>query len=383
MNIKEFSDASPGRLVPVTTAWGQDHAFVPHALPPVWEFPTLLWPLLADVKAEIALLEGIGRGLPNPDLLLKPLSGIEAIESSALEGTYATPQELLLFELHEQSTTSDDEQTNRHREVANYRQALQYGTSIEQPLSLRLLCEMHEMLMRGVRGEEKTPGQFRQQQVGIGVGGRFIPPPHFSLKDCLDPLELYLQNPSNTYDPLIACYLVHYQFETIHPFNDGNGRVGRLLLAIMLQQWCKLSKPWLYMSNFFNQHREEYVQHLFNISAKGDWTAWIAFCLRGTLEQAKDTIVRCERLKEIKEIFLQRLQDSGGAARLIQIVDRVFDSPFVDISDIKEQLGVSDPTARADAQRLVDIGILEELAHVWPKTYYAPEVFRIAYEKIE
>jgi len=382
MDIKEFIDEIPGRLVPITAGWGQDHAFIPNTLPPEWVFPSSLWPLLADVKAEVALLEGIGRGLPNPDLLLKPLSGIEAIESSALEGTYATPQELLLFELHDQSTTSEDEQTNSRREVANYRQALQYGMSSEKPLSLHLLREMHEILMRSVRGEEKTPGQFRQRQVGIGVGGRFIPPPDLSLRDCLDPLEKYLQNPSNNYDPLVDCYLVHYQFETIHPFNDGNGRVGRLLLAMMLQQRCKLSKPWLYMSSFFNKHREEYVQHLFNISAKADWTAWIEFCLRGTLEQAKDTITRCERLKKIKADFLQRLQDSGGAARLIQIVDYVFDSPFLDISDIREQLGVTDPTARSDAQRLVEIGILDVLPNIRPKTYYAPKVYRVAYEKI-
>ncbi len=379
MDIKQFSDARPGRLVPISTDMGPDHAFVPDPLPPKWEFPASLWPLLAEVKAEVALLEGIGRGLPNPGLLLKPLSGIESVQSSALEGTYATQRELLLFELHPQSAASGDEQINSHREVANYRQALQYGTSSEQSLSLRLLREMHEMLMRGILGKEKTPEQFREQQVGIGLDGRFIPPP-LSLHDCLDPLGEYLRNPSTNYDPLVDCYLVHYQFETIHPFNDGNGRIGRLLLAIMLQKRCKLSKPWLYMSNYFNQHREEYVQHLFNISAKGDWTAWIQFCLRGTLEQARDTIARCERLKQIKADYLHRLQESGGAARLIQIVESVFDKSYLTISHIKEELGVSDPTARSDADRLVEIGILAELPDIWPKTYYSPEVFRVAYE---
>jgi len=383
MNIKEFTEKSPGKLAPVTTPWGPDHSFLPDPLPPEWVFPASLWPLLAEVKAEVSLLEGIGRGLANPALLLKPLSGSEAIQSSALEGTYATPQELLLFEMAPSSAKPGDHRSDARREVANYRQALEYGTSGVSPLSLRLLREMHEILMRDVCGREKTPGQFRQQQVAIGVNGRFIPPPHFSLSDHLDAMENYFGNSTTPYDPLVNCFLVHYQFETIHPFNDGNGRVGRLLLAIMLQKSCNLSKPWLYMSGFFNSHREDYIQNLFNVSAKSSWSSWIEFCLHGTLSQARDTIKRCERLKQIKEGYLQRLQESKYAARLIQIVESLFDKQFMEVSDIREQLNVTDPTARADANRLVELEILDELPGIWPKTYYAPEVFRVAYEKID
>lgn len=383
MNIKEFSEESPGQLVSISSSPMPEHAFIPAPLPPVWEFPTTLWPLLAEAKKEIALLEGIARGLPNPSLLLKPLSGREAIQSSALEGTYATAQELLLFEMDPPSPASDDERTNAKREVANYRRALEYGAEAKRPLSLRLLREMHELLMTGVRGSDKTPGQFRIGQVAIGANRRFVPPPPLALHDYLHAMQDYLQEPNTHFDPLIDCFLVHYQFEAIHPFNDGNGRVGRLLLAIMLQQACTLSRPWLYLSEFFNQHRDEYIQRLFNVSTKGQWTEWVEFCLIGTLDQATDTINRCEKLTEIKASYLQRLQESRYSARLMQVVEKLFEDHFLEISDIRDLLKVTDPTARADAERLVDLDILDELPGVWPKTYYAPEVFRIAYEKID
>lgn len=151
----------------------------------------------------------------------------------------------------------------------------------------------------------------------------------------------------------------------------------------MIQELCGLSKPWLYMSGFFNRYREEYSQHLFNISAKGDWTSWIEFCLQGTIEQAKDTVVRCEKLRMLKDEYMQQLQASGGAARLIQIVEDVFDSPYIRITDLPERIGVTDPTARADAVRLVDAGILKELPDSRPKVFYAPEVFRIVYEDLD
>lgn len=242
---------------------------------------------------------------------------------------------------------------------------------------------MHRILLTGVRGRDQSPGDFRRLQVGIGTGGRFIPPPHQHLLDYLHPLEKYLRLESSSFDPLVDCFLAHYQFETIHPFNDGNGRVVRLLLAIMFQHKCKLTKPWLYMSNFFNWHREEYVQLLFNVSAKNDGANWIQFCLRGTIrgtiEQAKATETKCNQLRQIKDDYMQRLQNISRATRLIQIVDRIFESPFLRITDLPNLLGVSGPTARLDAERLVEASILRELPGSRPKVYYAPEMFDIAY----
>lgn len=383
MDAAKFSAVSPGNLVKVPTEWGDDHAFVPDPLPPTWEFPPDLWPLLADAKQKVGVLEGLGRNLPTPAILLRPLADREAIRSSRLEGTYASPKELLLYELDPRESTSEHDPINDHREVFNYRKALVYGTESSLPLSLRLLKNLHRILLGGVRGRDKNPGEFRSIQVGIGAGGRFIPPPPDRVMECLHPLEHYFHAPSQNYDPLVNCFLVHYQFETIHPFNDGNGRVGRLLLALMLQQQCDLSKPWLYMSEYFEKHREEYMQLLFNVSAKADWCGWVEFCVRGTLEQAKDTVIRCERLLKIREQFMQRVADVGGSVRLNQIVEDIFFSPFVRVADLPGKLNVTYPTAKADVERLVNAGILQELPNVYPKTYYAPEVFSIAYEKLD
>jgi len=201
--------------------------------------------------------------------------------------------------------------------------------------------------------------------------------------ECLDPLEKYFHQTKTEYDPLVNCTLIHYQFEAIHPFNDGNGRVGRLLFALMLKQLCSLSKPWLYMSEYFEKNREEYTQRLFNVSASGDWEGWIEFCLRGMAIQARDTIQRCDRLQKIKEAFMNKLAEVGGAVRLNQIVESIFHAPFVRINDLPKKLGITYPTAKADVERLVEAGILSELKNISPKTYYSPEVFSAAYEAVE
>jgi len=177
--------------------------------------------------------------------------------------------------------------------------------------------------------------------------------------------------------------LVHYQFETIHPFGDGNGRIGRLLLAIMLKEKCELTKPWLYMSEYFERNRDEYAERLFNVSAQGSWEEWIQFCLRGTAQQAKETVERCERLRIIRDDFMKRLDEVGGSVRLNTIIEDVFHSPFVRIASLPDRLDVTYPTAKADVERLVEAGILKELDGVSPKTFYAPEVFNIAYEEVD
>lgn len=174
MDIKQFTNESPGKLEPIETAWGSGHAFIPEPLPPRWKFPESLWPLLAEAKSQVALLEGVGRGLANPAILLRPISGREALQSSALEGTFSTPGQLLLFELDPKQPRSEDDPVNAQLEVANYRKALEYGTSSDLPISTRLLKVMHQFLLSDVRGKDKAPGEFRRAPVGIGVGGRFI-----------------------------------------------------------------------------------------------------------------------------------------------------------------------------------------------------------------
>lgn len=355
---------------------------MPNPLPPEWKFPERMWPLLAEAKQQLGILEGVGRNLPNPTILLRPLEDQEAIRSSRLEGTYATPKELLLFEMEPRESRSKDDPANDWREVFNYRTALHAGANSNLPLSLRLVRDLHRQLLMGVRGKDRAPGEFRQTQVYIGYTKRFIPPPPFRLSACLDSLEKYIHHTAAKFDPIVNCFLVHYQFETIHPFVDGNGRVGRLLLALMLQYLCGLTKPWLYMSAYFDEHKEDYIKYLFNVSAAGNWADWIEFCLVGTVSQAKDAISRCDRLLKIKADFLDKMKTIDGSVRLSQIVESMFDSPFVRVADLARKLSVTYPTAKADVERLVQANILSELPNVTPKTFYAPAVFEVAYEKL-
>jgi Fic family protein len=181
-----FQTDMPGEIVQISNG---DHAFVPAPLPPRWEFPVALWPLLADAKMQVGILEGLGRNLPNPAILLRPLEDREAITSSRLEGTYVSPKELLLFEMRPRGARSDADPAADWQEVLNYRRALYHATQSDLPLSLRLIRELHRILLSGVRGRERSPGEFRRVQVAIGVTRRFIPPPPQRLMECLDPLE--------------------------------------------------------------------------------------------------------------------------------------------------------------------------------------------------
>ena len=267
MDRNKFRPESPGRLIAIDG----DHAFLPDPLPPKWEFSVELWPLLATARERIALVEGVGRGLPEPALLLRPLESREAIQSSALEGTFATPRQLLLFDREHGDSQTDDDAANEQREVFNYRNALEYGMRSELPLSLRMIRETHRILLADVRGRNKAPGQFRKIQVAIGTNRRFVPPPPQSVAECLDAFEKHLHQ-ATPHHPLLECFYAHYQFETIHPFNDGNGRIGRLLLALMIRDRCQLSKPWLFLSEYFEPPRRN--------TAIGSSRAGFEFCLR-------------------------------------------------------------------------------------------------------
>lgn len=385
LDIHKFGKDAPGKLVRISDEVPGNRAFVPNDLPPNWSFPPRLWPLVADARQQLGILDGLGRNLPTPAILLRPLEDREAILSSRLEGTYASPKELFLFEMQPREPESEHDRANDWREVFNYRKALHEGMNSSLPISLRLIRNLHRVLLTGVRGKDRTPGDFRRIQVAIGSKSnvRFVPPPANQLTGCLNAVEKYVHRTDSTYDPLVECFLVHYQFETIHPFIDGNGRVGRLLLSMMLQQKCDLSKPWLYLSEFFEKNREQYTDGLFDVSAGAKWEEWIEFCLTGTIEQARNTIQRCERLLEVREHFLKKLSKVGGSVRLNEIIEGIFHSPFVRVADLPNRLHISYPTANRDVKRLQQAGILEQLPDTIPKTYFAPAIFNIAYEDLD
>jgi Fic family protein len=353
-------------------------------LPPPWKLPESLWPLLAESKQRLGLLQGLGLATPidlNPTILLPQLLRREAIYSSAIEGTYASAEQLLLFELEPKTPQSERDPVNDHLEVDNYRKALQHGIESELPLCWRLVRELHEILLTNVRGRDRAPGQFRTIPVGIG-GARFIPPPPTMLEEPLRDLEQYMNRERSEFDPLIDSFLVHYQFEAIHPFMDGNGRVGRLLLALMLQRKCGLTKPWLYMSSYFGAHRSAYMRHLFDISTKANWLGWIEFCLRGVIVQANDTVARFERILRLRNEYMNRLLAIDGSTRLNSIVDSLFETPYVRITDLARKLNIHYQTAQGDLERLQLANILVELPDMRPKTYHAPEVLDVAYEQL-
>lgn len=382
MDPKEFTNTMPGKLVPVVNPRPDvSVAFLPNPLPPQWPWPDRLWNLLIDARSCLSSLDGTGKHLPNPEILLLPLQGREAQLSSQLEGTITDPQQQALFEADPTYPVSPTDPVNAFREVFNYRRALRLrldGVN-DLPLSLRLIKELHAVLMDGVRGSDKRAGEFRMIQNQIGRPARFVPPPPQNLNETLDAFEKYLHM-DDGFDPLVRAFLAHYQFETIHPFCDGNGRVGRLLLSFTIAEWCKLSSQWLYMSAFFEKNKKDYMDLLKGVSTHAAWDLWIQFCLEGVISQAKDAERRCDNLLKVHRDFHERLK--GGSVRLSKLVDNLFESPVITVKSYAKKFGVTYPTARSDFKRLHSLGIVQPLEQMQFITYYCPTIFNITYEDI-
>lgn len=381
MDRSHFTDRRLDELVEITLP-KPDVAFVPAPLASHWDMPVDLWPLLMRAREALARLDGAGRHLTNHQLLMVPLQQREALRSSSMEGTFASPEALLLYQMDPRDPASGADEVNAWREVYNYGKALQLGVNLLSeglPISLRLIREMHQALLGGVRGQQRRPGEFRDCQVQVGVNARFMPPPAAYVADCLDSFEKYHHEASDI-DPLIRAFMAHYQFETIHPFRDGNGRVGRLLLALTIYQWMGLGSPWLYLSPFFEKHKSEYIDHMFQVSADGQWIPWIEFCLHGVVAQCDDTLCRIDRIVQLRDELNHRVAASGGSARLTAIVEALFTSPLTTVPQAAKLTDVTYPTAKADITRLCELGILTEGPADWtPRYFYSPAIFEIAY----
>ena len=381
MDRSSFKTTAPGQLRELSVGGHNDWGFIPDPLTDTWELPTEIVCLLVQAREELARLDGVGRYMPNYNLLLRPLQRREALRSSSLEGTYATPQQLLLFEIDPREPKSTNDPVNSWQEVWNYNRALESALQLLEvrPLSLNSIRDIHRTLLSGVRGSQRDPGNFRRSQVHIGSDRRFVPPPPNEVMPCLDKLEKFIHQEKDI-DPLIACFMVHYQFETIHPFLDGNGRVGRLVLSLMIYDLLKLSKPWLYLSSFFDKYKDEYINLLFQVSTTGNWQDWIAFCLRGTIEQSKDALDRFDRLLTLRSKYMELLDRTGGSVRLNRLIDYLFESPAISVSQVAEICDVQYNTARADINRLINANILVESdITARPKIYFAPDILEIAY----
>ncbi|MDZ8031859.1 Fic family protein [Nostoc sp. DedSLP04] len=382
MDKSLFLHEVPGELREIIVEGTKDWSFIPAPLPNKLELPEKIWCLLVQAREELARLDGVGRHIEAYELLLRPLQQREALRSSSLEGTYATPQQLLLYEIDPREPKSTHDPVNAWKEVSNYGKALVLGQKLLEniPISLRLIKDIHKELLSGVRGHHRDPGNFRRSQVHIGADRRFIPPPHNEIINCLDNLEKYIHKDNIEIDPLIFCFMVHYQFEAIHPFLDGNGRVGRLLLSLMIYKFCGLSHPWLYLSAFFDKYKDEYINYLFQFSSKGNWQDWIAFCLRGTIAQSKDAIKRFDQLVYLHKKYDDAISQIGGNVRLHKIIDKLFESPVVTVTQLASTHNISYPTAKSDIQRLVNAQILHELESEYrPQAYFALEIVNVAY----
>lgn len=381
MDVTAFSEFKTGRLVPINFHGKADHAFIPNPLPPSSVSNDQHWHLLLEAHKKLERLNSMARELPDLNLLLRPLQRREALTSNSLEGTFVTPQELLLFEAHDRSAKGEGSQRDDWREVYAYDRALTRGCQwIQEGQNIDNECiqKLHLLLLNvSARGREKDPGRFRKNQVVVGSDRRYVPPPPDELQAALPNFESFMTSQPSDIDPLIAAYVAHYQFEALHPFQDGNGRLGRLILSLSIYKWGGLHSPCLYMSEFFEKHRREYIAHLFRISTHGEWKDWIDFCLRGTVEQASASINRCEALKALRKKYETQLGTSSGKA--ILLLDDLFKSPFITVVDVKNKFNVSYRPAKNWLERLAAENILVPMQNQYPRTFVAHEVFNAAY----
>ncbi len=376
MDSAIFSPQAPGRLVGI---YDGNQAFVPTPLPPRLEFTHELAGRLADAANGVGLLAGTGRNLANPALLIAPYLRREAVLSSRIEGTVSTLDDLYKDEATDKVASARREDV---REVRNYLLAHEYGLERLNtlPLSLRLLRELHERLMQGVRGRDRHPGRFRDYQNWIGRDpdvpieeARYVPPPVIEMRKALGELETFLH--SDALHPLLIAALAHYQFETIHPFGDGNGRLGRLLISLLLHERGLLSQPLLYLSAYFERSGTEYYDRLLRVSTDGDWTGWLVYFLRGVDIQAKAAVDDAERLLDLQARYHERLAKAKARPAARDLVDELFINPYVTTSRVAERLDVTAPTARAAIHDLVEQGMLTEISgRKWGQLFLAGEV---------
>lgn len=355
---------------------------MPNPLPPQINYDKNLVRLLSEADRLLGELSGTGRLLPNPYLLISPYIRREAVSSSRIEGTQASLSDLFFFEAAE----LEEPKAPDVREVRNYVEAMEYGINRlkELPISIRLIREFHEVLMKGARGEQATPGELRQRQNWIGSPGcsldeaTYVPPPVEEMTQALSRWEKYLHsNPDEP--PLVQCAMAHYQFEAIHPFLDGNGRIGRLLITFFLVERKYLTQPLLYLSAFFDKFRDEYYSRLLAVSQRGDWRGWIEFFLRGVANQSNEAISDAKKILDLHSEYQTTLEGTrkipDSAHRLI---DEIFLNPVISISGLSRKWNISFVSITRGVSRLIEIGILREVTErKRNKLFVAPRLMEL------
>lgn len=365
MKASDFTPGSRGRLAHLA---GGYEAFVPKKLPPPLLPTWTLSSVVSRADRALAELSGTARALPSPRILVAPFVHKEAVLSSRIEGTQASLSDLFFFESLPAFSKAGAGVPHDVREVSNYVMALEYGlTRLETlPVSLRLLRELHERLMNGIGGPGMTPGEFRTRQNWIGPPGSrlddavFVPPPVREMERCLHDLESFV-HVSSDLPALVRIALVHYQFEAIHPFIDGNGRIGRLLISLLLSSEGLLTQPLLSLSAFFERHREDYYRLLLDVSRKGAWTEWVEFFLAGVEEQSRDAIRRTKALLDLRQKYRMQFESARSSALLLKLVDGLLEAPVLTIPQAAKRLKVTHRAATLNVLKLVGAGVLSEV----------------------
>ena len=378
MKKSDYRRESPGKLVPTVLTEYLDgpsseptctktFAFVPDSLPPQIDWDSLLlehFDRHSETLLALGKINGLHKRVGNAAAMLRSLWMREAKLSSEVEDIHTTAEELVLAGAGRSLNIRDSS-----LESWNYVRALEHGIHSDLPWSSRVIRQMHEILMQSVRGKSHRPGQLRDRGVylsGPKVGAqhaRFIPmPPGADLLNALSNLEEFVNSEHDNIPPLFAVALTHYQFETIHPFSDGNGRIGRVLISRSLVKEGLLEHPVVYMSAYINQHRRQYADMLLRISHEGGqaWSDWIGFFLDAIRTQAMDAIWRSEELINLQVRFHELLKQDGAPPRLFPVVDSLFAKPAINVVDLMEQTGTSKTTAGKDLDRLERLGILRE-----------------------
>lgn len=355
-----------GRLEKVTTAGEAVLAFVPHPLPPTppIDMSGARQDLMGQALLACGRLDGVSTLLPDPDLFLYAYVRREAVLSSQIEGTQSSLSDLLLFELDEAPGAPFDDVV----EVSNYVTALDHGVARLRegmPVSSRLLREVHDKLLSRGRGAGKLPGEFRRTQNWIGGtrpgNAHFVPPPASAVGDCMSDLERFIHS-KDPIPALVRAALAHVQFETIHPFLDGNGRVGRLMISLLLQDAGVLRQPLLYLSLYFKLHRDEYYRLLDVVRRDGDWEAWLDFFLEGVAETASGAVETAHRLLRLFQTDEKQLAaEERGAASMLRVYGVLKARPVATIQELAKRSGVTFPTASKAIKTLVVLGIVREL----------------------
>lgn len=383
MRARDFDEEQmSGSLVDI----GDTLAFSPDPLPPGLDVSITDEIHHAALQATYALgrLEEIGDRVDNPRMIQLPFIYREAVDSSEIEGTRVTLPDLYAFEVNEGPGEGSEQRTletytESLQEVKNYVAALETGIDrlrTDGEITLELLKELHvDLLGQGtVRSHDPNPGHFRDQFVNIG-GGRFVPPPPDSARSQMQTLEQYIQTGSE-YDALVDIALVHYQLETIHPFVDGNGRVGRLLAALMLCDRGLLSAPHLHLSEYIKRRKTDYTDSLLAVSQQGAWQEWLQFFLRGLARQAANTCARANELIDLRETYRRRYQDAAPSVRRLTM--ELFTSPVVTVPLAQDMLDCTYPTANKAVKQLEADGVLDEVTgYDRNRRFHAVDVFDI------